>query len=435
MKFFPLFLASLITPALVYAQPTEEPVATDVPAPAPETPASAAPAAPEETPSPPPPVEPRDVDTAGGRRINKLPCDKSVRYRPHIESRWPELRVDRCLTLRPAFPVWADHPAFDLELVTQARNTVQDGDDLYEIRLDRAEAGIRLPIGGWLMANVRAEAVRSAADGGALGIDGDSTVLRVKYANVMAHGELGRVDFEGGAGFLPDPWIQSLETSYSLKPLSRTGSERLLGWQTADLAMMVRGAYGPVRLTFNVGNGEGQRYPERNNGKTTTGLLEVVALHTDAARVTLFGMARDGSIGPARIRDKRVGGGATAVLDAVRGGVEAVYAWGIADRGDIVGYNLGGWAEANYQQHVFVGARASSLHYTSGLSEGRSTTFGGAISYGDTIRGAGDARVWLAIDRITSSGTAMPLAGADSGDATVIMLMLSGNAIYAPKGD
>ncbi|HEY4179986.1 MAG TPA: hypothetical protein VGM90_24255 [Kofleriaceae bacterium] len=329
-----------------------------------------------------------------------------------------------------AFPKWSNRPSVDLEVVTQGRYSVKDGDNLSEIRLDRGEVGARLPMGSWLAAQFRAEAIRSVSDGGALGIDGDSTVLRVKYANVVAHGQFGKLTVEGGGGFLADPWIQAIETSYSLKPLSRTGSERLLGWQTADLAGMVRAAYGPARLTVNVGNGEGQRYPERNNGKTTTGVLEVVALHNTDARVTLLGMGRDGSVGPSRIRDRRAGGGATAVFDMARVGFDVVKAWGIGGDGAAEGTEIGGWAEANYQHHFFVGARGSTLGYKAG---GRSSTFGGAISFGDTLRTGGEARVWLAVDRITNSGGAMPLAGADSGDETVIMLMLSGNALYSPK--
>ncbi|HEY4057962.1 MAG TPA: hypothetical protein VGM39_15210 [Kofleriaceae bacterium] len=430
-----LVLASLLVPSIALGQPADPPASSDEPT-LPEAPIASPPAdtSPSESPTPAPVPEPA-VDPANhtGRRLNGLPCGNVVRSRNrNFDPQWPELDQDRCRETRPAFPVWNPNAAIDLELVTQGRYTVKDGDNLSEIKLDRGEVGVRLPIGGWLSAQFRAETLRSAQDGGALGIGGDSTVVRVKYANVIVHGEVSGFDIEGGAGFIADPWIQSLETSYSLKPLSRTGSERLLGWQTADLAAMGRVAYGPARLTVNIGNGEGQSYPERNNGKTTTGVVEVVALHNSDARVTLMGMGRDGSVGPSRIRDRRAGGGATAVFDVARVGFEIVRAWGIADNGAAKGTEVGAWAEANVAHKLFVGARGSTLGYSAG---GRSSTFGGAISYGDSFKDAGNARVWLAVDRITNSGDAMPLVGADSGDQTVIMLMLSGDATYAPKGD
>ncbi len=324
----------------------------------------------------------------------------------------------------PAFTPWSmARFALDLELTSHARHASKPGTNLSEVRLDRGELGARLALGAHGAAELRLEAIRSAVDGGALGIDGDSMVVRIRYARVMARATLGPVALDGSLGFVPDPWIRALEDGYTLKPLSRTGTERLLGWPPSDLAALVRGTVGPARLSVAIGNGEGQRYPERNTGKTTTAVVEVVGLATKDVRVSFAAVVRDGSVGVARVRDRRAGGGATVVTPWVRGGAEAVKAWGIGDRGDAEGIVLGGWAEGRVVTNVFVAARAASLGFSAG---GRLSTFGGALAVQPWCdRTGGHLRLWLAVDRITSSGSGMPLPGADAGDATVAMLILS----------
>lgn len=329
----------------------------------------------------------------------------------------------------PAFTPWSTARfALDLELTSHARYASKPGTNLSEVRLDRGELGARLALGAHGAAELRLEAIRSAVDGGALGIDGDSMVARIRYARVMAQAALGPVALDGSLGFVPDPWIRALEEGYPLKPLSRTGTERLLGWPTSDLAALVRGTVGPARLSIAVGNGEGQRYPERNTGKTTTAVAEVVALHTQDVRVSVAAVVRDGSIGVARVRDRRAGGGATVVTPWVRGGVEAVKAWGIGDRGDAEGLVVGGWAEGRVVNNLFVAARAASLGFS---ADGRLSTFGGAVAVEPWRDGSGGRlRLWLAVDRVTSSGSGMPVPGADAGDATVAMLILSAVAPF-----
>jgi len=313
----------------------------------------------------------------------------------------------------------------ELELYAQGRWTaVKTGDDPTELRLDRGELGARV---GWVQgaaAELRVEAIRSAADGGALGIDGDTTVIRVKRAQLLGSHELGPVTMDGAIGFVPDPWIAMLENGYSVKPLSRTGSERLLGWPTSDLAAQVRAAYGPVRVSASIGNGEGLAFPERNTGKTTTAVAEVVPVHTADVRVALAAMGRDGSLGPALVRDRRAGGAATVMTPYVRGGGEVVRAWGIGDVGAAQGWLMSGWAEAPIAARMFAAARGSTLGFDGG---GRSSTFGGAVG----VNAAGPGlRLWLAVDRVTTSGDAMPIAGGDAGDATTVLVIASAIAPY-----
>ncbi|MFN0250670.1 MAG: hypothetical protein ACKV2T_27570 [Kofleriaceae bacterium] len=408
---------SLVASALV-ASPV---FAQDTPTDAPTEP-GAAPSEPAATPAPVPPPEP--TSTTPKADVIVEPADAKIPFVP-----WSTTRL-----------------AIDLELVTQGRYTSKTSGNQSELRLDRGELGARVGLGDHAAAELRLEAIRSASDGGALGIDGDSTVVRVKYANVGGSVDLGPLILDSALGFVGDPWIRTIEAGYTLKPLSRTGSERLLGWPTSDLAALVRGTVGPARISVNVGNGEGQRYPERNTGKTTTAVVEVVVANTDAIRASLSGMFRDGSVGVARVRDRRAGGGANVQTPWARGGVEVVRAWGIGDRGDAEGLEIGAWADARVVDKLHLGARVATLGYVGG---GRASTFGGAIAI-EPWRSNSDAsaderpprtksrvrrhdarvRLWLALDRVTTSGAAMPLPGADGGDATIVLLVASASAPF-----
>ena len=370
--------------------------------PAPPEPAPPAPASEPTKPVPP------EVEAVSAPPVGTVPAVE--RFTP-----WPTARL-----------------IVELELYSQARMVSREGDDLSELRLDRGELGGRLQLGEHGAAELRFEAIRSAVEGGSLGVDGDSTVFRLKIAQVVGTHDVGEVRLDGALGFVPDPWLRTLEDDYTLKPLSRTGSERLLGWPTSDLSALARASYGPIRATVAVGNGEGQRFPERNTGKTTTAVVDIVPISTPDFRVTASGVARDGSIGVASIRERRFGGGFTAVTPWVRGGVEVIQALGIGDRGEAKGLLAGGWAEARVIERVFVGARGATLGFTD--DGGRQSTFGGAVAV-EPWREAGDRargrfRVWLAVDRVTSSGGAMPLPGADAGDATLVMLVASALAPF-----
>jgi hypothetical protein len=315
----------------------------------------------------------------------------------------------------------------DLDLVAQGRYLSTPGEDLSDIRLDRGELGARIALGKHGAAELRIEAVRSAIEGGALGVDGDSMIIRVRYANLNGEVTRGKLTIGGALGFVQDPWIRTLEDGYTLRPLSRTGSERLLGWSPSDLSGLVRASFGPVRATVALGNGEGLRFPERNNGKTTTAVVEVVPIVRRELRLVVAGVGRDGSIGIARVRERRAGGGATLVTPKIRAGGEVVRAWGLGDRGEIEGTELAAWADARIADHVFVSARGATL----GIDSGRRTTFGGAVvvePWNDNNRGR--FRLWLAVDRIASSGDAMPVPGADPGDATIAMLIASATAPF-----
>jgi hypothetical protein len=374
---------------------------TDVDPPAEAPPAEAAPVVPADD-------DPATADVIAADTLPEVRARAVPRFRPWITSRL----------------------VVEAELYTQARMVRRAGEDLSELRLDRGELGGRLQLGPAAAAELRFEAVRSAVDGGALGIDGDSTVFRVKVAQLAVSQALGPVQLDGALGFVPDPWIRTLEDDYPVKPLSRTGSERMLAWPSTDLSAMLRATVGPVRASFAVGNGEGTKYPERNTGKTTTGVLEVVPVSTPAVRVSLAFVGRDGSIGVASIRDRRLGGAIAVATPWVRGGVEVVKAYGIGDRGDVEGLELAGWLDARIAPRVFVAARGATLRYS---TNGAQSSAGGAIAvepWRSDSNARGQYRLWLAVDRVTSSGDAMPIPGADPGDATTVMLIGSAVAPF-----
>lgn len=317
--------------------------------------------------------------------------------------------------------------ALDLSLVTQARWTQQPGDDLTEVKLDRGELGAVVALAPRALAELRLEAVRSAGEGGALGVDGDSLVVRIKRAQAAGEFDLGSARIDGALGLVQDPWLAVLEQGYPLLPLSRTASERLLGWPVSDLSAEVRAIVGPARLSIAAGNGEGLRYPERNQGKTTTAVLEVVPVNTLGLLIDVAAVARDGSIGPASVRDRRAGGAVTVVASRVRAGIEAVHAWGLAGHGEVTGTVLEGWGALELPARTSVAARGATLGLSGG---GRSSTFGGAVAITPWSSPQGALKLWLAIDRQTMSGNAAILPDAGLGDATTIMFIASATGAY-----
>lgn len=382
-------IASLLSiPAVALAQP-------EPPTPTPEPP---------DAPAPPP--APIAHDTTTATAIAEPPITPTTPAPP--------------VTL---FPQPSAHRlVLELELFGDAAyESPSSGTSFDELRLDRAEVGAALRMSTHTGAELRLETVRSAAQGGTLGIDGDSLVVRIKRAQIYGDYESDQLRLDGALGMTPDAWIASLEDGYTLRPLSATGSERLLGWPTSDLAALGRVAYGPARLSISIGNGEGQRYPERNTGKTTTAVIEVVPLTTPRLRVAA--MARDGSIGPALARDHRFGAAATITVPIASAGAELVRALGVGERGDVAAWLVAGWAEVRPWGPLVAAARVASAGYDAG--SGRATTAGGALALA-YLR----TRVWIALDRTTTSGVAMPLP-TDPGTVTTVQLIVSTTAPFA----
>jgi hypothetical protein len=408
----------VILPALVHAQPSPQPAPSD-PAPKPVPPPVPDPLAPTTPAAPPAAPAPTDVYVVSTPRANDPSWGLDVTP-PYMSVPFPRERSQRLIV--------------DLELFTSGDWTLRDGSDLAQFRLDRGELGTTFRYNSHAGAELRLETLRSAAEGGALGIAGDSLVVRPKRAQVFADFDASKVAVHVALGVTPDPWLAVLEEDYPLRPLSPTASERFLGWPTSDLAALVRVDSGPVRLSISVGNGEGLSYPERNNGKTTTAVAEVVPFHLVLQRLRFMVMGKNGSVGPGLVRDHRVGGGATFYNDFLSIGSELVRAWGVGDRGDVAAWVIGGWADVHTGGPFRLAVRAATIGYDAG---GRHSTIGGALAivpFDDDPPVKYDSRsplrVWLAVDRSTASGNAAPLPGSDPGNATTLMLIASTSLSY-----
>ena len=413
-------------PAVSHAQPATEPAPTAEPSAAPSDTTSASPVSQPEAVPPPPAVTPADLKN---------------NYRVISEGQvYP-------LPMSALFADPAHHKLeLDLEMFGTGAYTSSDGPAFSEFRLDRGEAGAIVGLGPYIGTELRLESIRSAENGGELGVGGDSIVIRVKRAQVFGDyditGAPAPLSVHGALGITPDPWITALETDYPLRPLSATASERVLGWPTSDLAALGRVSYGPIRASVSFGNGEGLDYPERNNGKTTTAVVEAVPLTTPDGHLRIAGVVRDGSIGPARDRDRRFGGAATVWTPLLSAGAELVKAYGIADRGDLEALALAGWAEVRPLNQLALVGRLTTIGYANG--GGRASSFGGAVAlepWRDRARDGhqhccigtdtvGYARLWLAVDHTTASGAAMPIPGADAGAATSLLLIVSTTAPF-----
>ena len=241
--------------------------------------------------------------------------------------------------------------ALELQLFTDADWIHQPGTDFTQFRLDRGEAGVAIGFAKHYGAELRLESIRSAEEGGELGIDGDSIVVRVKRAQIYGDADAGDVHFHVAAGIAPDPWITALETDYPLRPLSLTASERLLGWPVSDLA-------GAGQRCARAGAPEPQlrqrrraRLPRAQQRQDHHRGARGRAARRPGLRRRLMALGKDGSVGPALVRDRRsVLRRHSRHLMRARG-TELVRAYGIGDRGDLVGWVYAGWLEARPIDH------------------------------------------------------------------------------------
>ncbi len=255
----------------------------------------------------------------------------------------------------------------DLQTFIDGDDVHRTGDELTEIRLDRGEVGATVGLGPRFATELRLEAIRSAAEGGALGIAGDSLVARIKRAQILGNYALGDLRLEGMAGLAADPWIATLELGDPTLPLSRTASERMLLDSPSDLVLRrprdVRDRAGHGRDRERRGPVLPRAQPRQDHDRRRE-VLPVPGLRVAA-------MARDGSIGPASIRDHRFGGMATLHLDLVDAGLEVERALGIAGDATLTGNAFAGWIEARPMPYGVVAARGATLQ----LDGGQHTTW------------------------------------------------------------
>ncbi|MBC8067703.1 MAG: hypothetical protein IAG13_05160 [Deltaproteobacteria bacterium] len=227
------------------------------------------------------------------------------------------------------------------------------GTGMNEFRLDRTELGsgllwkptARLETG----AVVALEAVRSAGPQSTTGIDGDSLVIRVLEAYGHAAVHVGPIDIGARAGVVPERWIEQLEKGYDTRGFDALGSDRTRMFDRSDvgLSLTASGWKGLVDIDLEIVNGEGRAQRELNAGKNITAIATVRPLRREHRKgpivLAIHGGFRDGSLGIARVADRRGAAAITFASPWVYAGFEYVHALGFGGRGDLRANTMGGW--------------------------------------------------------------------------------------------
>lgn len=220
--------------------------------------------------------------------------------------------------------------------------------------IDRAELGVGYAAESGLGAELRLEAVRTAAEGSYIGVDGNSLVMRVRRARGFYSGELGPVGIDVELGLLTDPWLAALLPRFHLRATGALLAEQFSLFDANELGAVLGLRFWGDRVTLALGvtNGEGRAETELNTDKTFTGRLTlelpVARVAGEPLNVGLHGVARVGSTGvdPEPARSDRLGGALT--IDHPDYGLGAMYlrAMGIEGRGDEDGEAIEVWADA-----------------------------------------------------------------------------------------
>jgi hypothetical protein len=141
----------------------------------------------------------------------------------------------------------------DGELAAGWRYAARSGDDLQELRLERAELGAWLRLSPERAAlalglEVRAEAIRSAGAQSVFGIDGDSLLLRPRRAQVRGAWTPRRGPaLSAAVGLIEDPWVELVGTRGQLRAWSSSASERHAAWEPSDVGARLGARLGRPR--------------------------------------------------------------------------------------------------------------------------------------------------------------------------------------------
>jgi hypothetical protein len=313
----------------------------------------------------------------------------------------------------------------DGELAAGWRYAARSGDDLQELRLERAELGAWLRLSPERAAlalglEVRAEAIRSAGAQSVFGIDGDSLLLRPRRAQVRGAWTPRRGPaLSAAVGLIEDPWVELVGTRGQLRAWSSSASERHAAWEPSDVGARLGARLGPASLTVAATTGEGRRYPERNDGTNLTAVARVDA-RLAAVRAGLALVARDGSLGPGAARDRRAGGAVLARSRRVDGCAELVRVLGRDGDGGLTGWAWAISALGRPHRWLVASARAGGVRWAGGDG---ALEFGGAVGVTPPVRHGAELELSLVVERTAVDGA--PLADSDGADATTVMLVLA----------
>ncbi|MBK9033661.1 MAG: hypothetical protein IPL61_20750 [Myxococcales bacterium] len=275
------------------------------------------------------------------------------------------------------------------------------------------------------------EAVRSAAPSSAMGIDGDSLVIRIRHAAVGGRWRGPRaLTVEGSLGVVPDAWI-AIHDDDRPRALGRPLVEDAGLVLASDLALGARVALGDtLALAVQVGNGEGARDVERNRGKSTTVVVSARRQVAPLGELAVHGYGRDGSVGPGSARSHRLGGAlAWHRPGGAAASVELVRAWGVDAQADATALALSAWLDVPLPARLGVAARGDRL-----IVDGPTTSL---VTWRTTAAGwyrlAPGVRVELALELERADADAAPLPGAAGAtDATRGLVRASGTFEVIP---
>jgi hypothetical protein len=265
------------------------------------------------------------------------------------------------LTLAPLVEIFAHY---------QHRTTyAADGanDWFHEFSLQRAFLGLDARWNG-AEARVILEAVRSANDGGTVGVAGNALVTNVREAfagytyRLGDDAKYGAV--EGRLGIVPTLVIPTIEQAWRLRVLEKSTLERAALAYPADVGAVLRYEapkhIGDVAVALE--NGEGYQRPELNRGKNLEVALRArpLAFHPRLVPLTLLVAYQNGSLSTGSARADRVTTGLLWIGERVTGGAAFTYGWGVEGDGAKPSFLLDAFARVEPLKNVLVGARVST---------------------------------------------------------------------------
>lgn len=262
-----------------------------------------------------------------------------------------------------------DGPKFApiLEVFAQYRvrtTTAENGEAswFHEFVLGRAFAGIDASWKG-VSGRVILEALRSANDGGLVGVAGNAFVFAAREAwagyTLPLPAEAG--ELRAQAGIVPGFFVPVVESAWRLRLLERTTFEASGLAYAADVGAHVS-YHLPKKLGFvglGLENGESYLRPELNRGKNFVAAAAIHPLATvrGAEPLTLMVGMQLGSIGTASARANRYYGGFFWIGDRVSAGVTGVYALGVADDGAKTSAAIDVFARVEPFTNILLGGR------------------------------------------------------------------------------
>jgi hypothetical protein len=311
-------------------------------APAPE------PAPSEPTTASPPTAAPTTTTSTEAERSSGSRARRWAQSGPWVPNAWPTQQI--CALDPDRAPLCVSGRA---DVFTGFRAGTIGRRGMNEFRLDRAELGSgllwkpaeRLETGGV----IALEAIRSAGPQSTTGIDGDSLVVRLLEAYGHAALHVGPIDIGARAGLVPERWIEQLEKGYDTRGFDALPSDRTRMMDRSDLGatLTVSGWNSLVDVDLEVVNGEGRAQRELNTGKNITAIATVRPIRREHRKgpivLAVHGGFRDGSLGIARIADRRGMAAITFASPWVYAGFEYVHALGFGGRGDLRANTMGGW--------------------------------------------------------------------------------------------